>query len=338
MKVWQFINNSLQAGKDIMLLYVVKSEGSSPGRQGFKMAVNVNGDFVGTIGGGIMEHKLVELSKDLLGKGMDGQSKKVQLKQQYHDKAQAKYQSGMICSGEQLIAFVPLNKTDLPTIEKIVLLLNSPAEQHNSNVSLNTRIVLSQQGLFIESIDKGSPFIDFTEGNNWKYSESLIQQKRIHIFGGGHVGLALSKVMRLLDYWVIVYDDRADLNTMETNEDAHQKHVLDYAKVNEYMDSRESDCVAIVTFGYRSDKTVLKQLYKNKYAYIGMMGSDAKIETLYKELEEEGITRKELAHVHAPIGMDIYSKNTMEIAISIAGQIIKEQNKNLPTGRNYSNE
>ena len=39
MDVREFIQGKLFDNIQVMLLYVVKSEGSSPGRQGFKMAV-----------------------------------------------------------------------------------------------------------------------------------------------------------------------------------------------------------------------------------------------------------------------------------------------------------
>ena len=66
MDVWEFIDNKLSANIDVMLLYVLESEGSSPGRKGFKMAVAADGDLYGTIGGGIMEFKLVEKARSLL--------------------------------------------------------------------------------------------------------------------------------------------------------------------------------------------------------------------------------------------------------------------------------
>ena len=113
MKVWQFIYDSLQQNKTVMLMYVLQGSGSSPGRQGFKMAVNSDGDFCGTIGGGIMEHKLVEWSKELLAKG----ETQVHTKRQHHDKDGAKDRSGMICSGEQLMAFVPLSENDLASVK-----------------------------------------------------------------------------------------------------------------------------------------------------------------------------------------------------------------------------
>ena len=63
---WKLISSSLDKGIAVMLLYVLESSGSSPGRQGFFMAVNDAGDMEGSIGGGIMEHKLVEMAKEKL--------------------------------------------------------------------------------------------------------------------------------------------------------------------------------------------------------------------------------------------------------------------------------
>ena len=63
---WQLIHQSLQQKLQVMLLYVLESKGSSPGRQGFMMAVNENGQMCGSLGGGIMEFKLVELAKKML--------------------------------------------------------------------------------------------------------------------------------------------------------------------------------------------------------------------------------------------------------------------------------
>lgn len=326
MKVWQFIYDSLQQSKTVMLLYVLQSSGSSPGRQGFNMAVNSDGDFCGTIGGGIMEHKLVEWSKELLAKG----ETQVHVKQQHHNKEGAKDQSGMICSGAQLMAFVPLSGNDLSSVKCIL------ACYRHVNSTSPYKLILSKNGLGVSQNHDDTLTRNYFENPSWEYHEILQVQNIIHIIGGGHVGLALSQVMAMLDYFVIIYDDRADLNTMKMNTFAHKQHILDYKDLGKKMNSQAQDCVAIVTFSYRSDKVVLEQLYQQPFAYIGMMGSDSKIDTLYAELAEAGISKLDIQHVRAPIGLPIFSKNTMEIAISIAGEIIKEKNKNLPTGRKYS--
>ena len=62
------------------------------------------GKCYGTIGGGIMEHKLVEKAKAI----MLTADTRVTVQHQFHDKEKTKDQSGMICSGSQVNAFIPL--------------------------------------------------------------------------------------------------------------------------------------------------------------------------------------------------------------------------------------
>jgi hypothetical protein len=67
--LWQFISTRLKTRQGVILLSVAASAGSSPGRPGFKMAVDETGAMAGSIGGGIMEVKLVELAKEQLKNG-----------------------------------------------------------------------------------------------------------------------------------------------------------------------------------------------------------------------------------------------------------------------------
>ena len=90
--------------------------GSGPGRQGFFMAVNANGEMAGSIGGGIMEHKFVELAKEKLS----DKRTRSQIKKQLHDKSAAKDRSGMICSGEQTVLIYPVSREDEEVISAII--------------------------------------------------------------------------------------------------------------------------------------------------------------------------------------------------------------------------
>ncbi len=53
--LWNFIHKTISSDKKVVLLTVAESSNSSPGRQGFKMAVSEDAEMIGTIGGGIME-------------------------------------------------------------------------------------------------------------------------------------------------------------------------------------------------------------------------------------------------------------------------------------------
>src|ERR1700712_751207 len=113
--VWKLISDSLSRDIPVMLLYVLESSGSSPGRQGFCMAVNLNGEMEGSIGGGVMEHKFVEMVKEQLHHNAGLLS----VRKQVHDKTAA-HQSGMICSGDQTILLYQVRATDADVVTKIL--------------------------------------------------------------------------------------------------------------------------------------------------------------------------------------------------------------------------
>jgi xanthine dehydrogenase accessory factor len=321
MSVWKFIQDKLTAAQNVMLLYVLESEGSSPGRQGFKMAIAADGEIFGTIGGGIMEHKLVEKAKTMLQQN----ETVVLLMRQHHDKEHAKDQSGMICSGNQLNAFIPIAASHpLSTIETIL---------KNQRANNPTFIQLSPNGL--QLVDEAATGLQYNTDEDWVYSEAINQQTVIHIIGGGHVGLALSELMNFLGFYIKLYDDRPELNTLAANSFAHEKHIINYDSIAGHFINTENDCVVIMTIGYRTDKTVLKQLISKPIFYLGMLGSDHKIKMLLQELEAEGFASRLLQNIHTPIGINIFSKTTKEIAVSIAAEIVREKNKDQPTGRNY---
>ena len=321
MDVWKFIPDKLAAAQAVMLLYVLDSEGSSPGRSGFKMAVAADGTICGTIGGGIMEHKLVEKAKAML----QNNEMEILLMRQYHDKQHTTDQSGMICLGNQLNAFIPVTQADEQIIETI--LQEGPYT-----------IQLSPKGLSIhESVpaDKNHS-LQFKSNEDWLYNEKINQRPVIHIIGGGHVSLALSELMCFLGFYSKVYDERPELNTILQNFFANEKIIVPgYENLGEYITDCEKDYAVIMTVGYRTDKIALQQLLKKEFYYLGMMGSEHKIETLMNELKAEGVAEEALKKVFTPIGVNIYSKTTPEIAVSIAAEIIREKNREQPTGRSY---
>ncbi|TCJ19617.1 XdhC/CoxI family protein [Flaviaesturariibacter flavus] len=321
MNTWLFIRDKLNESVPVLLLWVLQSEGSSPGRRGFKMAVAADGNTSGTIGGGIMEHKLVEKARSLIRAGQSS----VFLQEQYHDKQHSRDQSGMICSGSQVVAFLPLQPADVPLVDKLL---------HAFSESRRARVHLTPQGLALKDTDR-----EATEGlllrseEDWDYTETIDQRPVVHIIGSGHVGLALSQQMAMLGFYVKLYENRPDLNTFVDNAFAHEKIVVDYERIDESIGDAPADYVVIMTFGYRDDKIVFRRLLHRKFFYLGMMGSESKIVTLMRELEQEGIPPEAWQHCHVPIGLPIYSKTAPEIAVSIAAEIIREKNRDLPTGR-----
>ena len=299
---YKSVYNLLQIEPKAILMVVIANEGSSPGRKGFKMLVTQN-QMHGTIGGGIMEHKLVEYAQSLLEKSNFIPF----IKHQIHDKSASTDQSGMICSGRQTIAFYALNSDSLTWID---LILNSE----------NGKISYSENGIHVNAA---------TSAREWEFLEPISLPNQVFIIGGGHVGLALSEVLSRLDFEIHLLDHRENLNTMEANSFVHSKQIVEFESIERYIPETENTYIVIMSFGYRTDDIIIRCLLGRKYKFIGMLGSQEKMKTLYKNLLADGFTQEQLDQVHAPIGLDIKSETPAEIAISVAAQLIQIKNKGL---------
>jgi xanthine dehydrogenase accessory factor len=295
------------AGK-VVLMVVIQSNGSSPGRTGFKMWVTET-DMSGTIGGGIMEHKLVEYAKTLLQK----EDWKPFLKKQLHSKEASKDQSGMICSGEQMIAFYLLNDSDLTWL----LAVRNGTEK---------TIMFSQNGISLETELRSSISSEIADENTWQLKETLQSVNKVFVIGGGHVGRALCEVLSFLDFEIHQLDHRASLNTMENNPFAVHKSVVDFNEIDQHIPEGPDVYVVIMSFGYRTDEIILRRLLGKKFRYIGMMGSKNKVKMLFDQFSSEGIDLSLFKDLHTPIGIDIKSETASEIAISVAAELIKVKN------------
>ncbi|WP_020601540.1 XdhC family protein [Spirosoma spitsbergense] len=319
--IWQLIHKSRQQRQPVTLLYVLESHGSSPGRQGFLMAVNAGGEMAGSIGGGIMEHKFVELAKDTLRQNQpDLTNSQPAIRTQYHDKNAAHNQSGMICSGDQTILLYPIQPGDSAAVQAVITCL----EQHKNGL-----LELSPAGIRFTPNQLPDADYQFTKRseNDWLYRERIGYKNQLYIIGGGHCALALSELMSRMDFYVRVFDDRPDLYTMALNDTAHEKIVVaDYSELSELIPPGRHQYVVVMTMGYRTDDLVVRALLGNEFAYVGVLGSKTKVEKLLAAYRSEGFDEAWLKRMHAPIGMAINSQTPEEIAVSIAAEIIQVKN------------
>lgn len=304
----------------VMLLYVLESEGSSPGRQGFFMAVNKHGGMEGSIGGGIMEHKFVEMAKEKLqtaNKNEEGLS----IRKQIHDKAAGKNQSGMICSGEQTNFLYLMRADDRVPVENIIKCLS---ENNHGLLELSSHgFSFSENFIGVENF-----CFQFDSDERWFYQEKIGYKNTLFIIGAGHCALAFSRIMSTMDFYIHLFDTRADLHTMIQNEHVHHQQVVkDYTELKDLIPSGKNHFVVVMTIGYRTDETVIKTLLSKEFRYFGLLGSAKKTKKLVDDLGKQGLPQERLDKIHAPIGFAINSQTPEEIAISIAAEIIQVKNK-----------
>lgn len=315
MNIWNFIADKLKDNHSLYLMIVTKASGSSPGKQGFKMAVCDDGSMHGSIGGGAMEYELVEECKSMLLAG----TYTTFIKKQEHNEGAAD-SSGMLCSGKQIVAFKPIIHTDKEIIKNIIQCVDTNKKQ---------ALFLNQENFGLVKYDDNAitGYINNADGS-WEYNEIIGTKNTIYIIGSGHVGYAMTKQFSNLDFHIVLFDNREGLGMFEENSFAHEKKIIDYANIDSYIPEGNSSYVVIMTSKHSNDKEVLGLLLGKKFKYLGLMGSKAKVSKFKKLLLNEGFTEDDFNNLHAPIGLPINSITPDEIAVSIAAEIIKVKNQN----------
>lgn len=161
------------------------------------------------------------------------------------------------------------------------------------------------------------------------YIEPICPLKKLYIFGAGHIGRALAKFAKEVDFAITLFDPREGI--------FQDKEFSDYTCINQdYFKAidntvfdENTNCV-IVTPKHSFDEDILAIIAKKPNAYIGMIGSTRKVDLLKKRfLEEKILSKKELDNVDMPIGIKFAAETPQEIAVSIIAKLIDVRNSEI---------
>ena len=147
------------------------------------------------------------------------------------------------------------------------------------------------------------------------------------LFGGGHVGHALVRVLSPLPFALLWIDSRDGVfpDDMPGNVTCEHSDPVEAAVHTLVPQSR----VLIMSFSHAEDLEVLAACLKRQrqhadLPYIGLIGSNTKWATFRSRLQARGFTPGELAHVTSPIGVPgIDGKEPEVIAIAVAAQLLQ---------------
>lgn len=153
--------------------------------------------------------------------------------------------------------------------------------------------------------------------------EPQAARERLVLVGAGHCARGIARLAAECGMHVTVLDDRAEL-AAEIPE-AHRT-VTD-VRAPEFIGSREwgaSDALVMVSRNFEIDREALAAaLLIPAIGYVGMIGSVRKVQRVFDELRQRGITDDQLARVFAPIGLDIGADSPEEIAVSVVAEILQ---------------
>ncbi|MBN1300102.1 MAG: XdhC family protein [Melioribacteraceae bacterium] len=175
-----------------------------------------------------------------------------------------------------------------------------------------------------EVINNGAEIVPMACNGEMKvYYETFGKTPNVFVFGGGHVGQALIKILSGIGYYVVLIDNREEYADKNTNPLANKIILNDYQKYADEFEPPENSFVLLLTHGHKYDYEVLRTLIlrKLKLKYIGVIGSKSKAAKMRKDLKKDLSFTFDESIIHSPIGLKIGGDSAAEIAISIAAEM-----------------
>lgn len=307
---YQQLATVLQQGP-VVLATVVKVQGSVPREVGAMMLLCSDGSTIGTIGGGAGEASIIEHARHVLVTG-EKQGVNIDLSGNLQHTKQG------ICGGKMHV-----------WLERW---------QGESALALADAIVASLQAgqdrvLMMPFAPARSPYLaapgsSLATPDSPAFMTPLFPPPTLLIVGAGHVAVPLAHMAHLIDFRVVVQDDRPEFANQQRFPDATVL-AQPIATAVTALNTVAPLYVALVTRGYQHDLAALKVLLPQSPHYIGMIGSEKRVKTVLQALQQEGISgmapslvAAQLERIYAPIGLPLGALTPAEIAVSICAELI----------------
>lgn len=159
------------------------------------------------------------------------------------------------------------------------------------------------------------------------YIEPIMKKKKLYIFGAGHTGQSLAKYASDFDFVVVLIDNRKEYIEACRVAEVYKMH-LPYQQALETLPFDESTFICIMTYSHPIDRDILGFCLKKPRAYLGMIGSQRKVEITKKMfIENLAISSEEMERIDMPMGIDIRAEGPEEIALSILSKMVSVKNK-----------
>ena len=149
---------------------------------------------------------------------------------------------------------------------------------------------------------------------------------KVIIVGAVDISMYLIDFAKNLNFEIIIVDPRGYFVSKERF--PNTKIINKWP--NEAFDEIETNSnTALVTLTHdpKIDDPALKYALKNKFFYIGALGSKKTHEKRCSRLVESGFKKVELEKINGPIGIKLGGKSPSEIALSIISQLVSEKYK-----------
>ena len=280
----------LDSGTPAVWVCVSDAKGSVPRERGAMMVVTAQRAW-GTVGGGHLELKSIEVAREMLALNVEKATRR------HFPLGPA---LGQCCGGAVDVALIPVHEIDRAALAQLQMI-----EQHGG------RFVVERV------LDTGAQLVMPLDFDPWS----------IWVFGAGHVGQAIVQVLATLPCQVVWIEGRdamlpehvpSNVRVVETDDPAGEACAI-----------LSNADVLVLTHSHALDLDICLELIKrDDLAYIGLIGSKTKGATFKRRFEQRGYSGAAIARINCPIGQPhLTSKHPGVIAVGVAADLIERRQK-----------
>ena len=158
------------------------------------------------------------------------------------------------------------------------------------------------------------------------FVETYIRPIKVIIVGAVHIAQYLVDYAKSLNFEISIIDPRGYFAT--------EQRFPDLKIINKWpedafkeIETNENSALIALTHDPKIDDPALQHALKNKFYYIGALGSKKTHENRCQRLKDAGFSEAEINSIHGPIGIKLGGKSAPEIALSIIAQLVAETYK-----------
>lgn len=144
---------------------------------------------------------------------------------------------------------------------------------------------------------------------------------QLYLFGAGHVGKAVCRVLAESVFRIHLIDDRPEQLYSDRVPAPVLRHQGCEAFLADFAGDAENGYAAIFTHSHDLDCDVARQLAVKPLRYLGLIGSHAKWHSIRQQLLAHGLSEADVGRITCPMGNKIGNGPT-EVAVSLAAEIL----------------
>jgi xanthine dehydrogenase accessory factor len=321
---WPLAVCRLLEGREAAVVRVLVAEvrGSSPREAGACMLVSRAG-IHGTIGGGNLEWQAMEAAQSLL---LATTHSPVALRRLVLGR-----ELGQCCGGVVQLWLERFTPLDLPLLRRAAALASA-----GGCAAIISE--LSGEGSVRRRLQAGPapahpPVQLSVDGERTLLIESVATAHAVlWLYGAGHVGQALIRVLAELPFEVTWIDSRAELLPAGLPGNVHP--LCPQAPLNTVPLAPAAARFLVMTHDHALDYALCRAiLERGDFAWLGLIGSKSKGARFRSRLERDGLTPEAIRRLVCPIGVEgVESKWPAAIAVGVAAQLLRSPEHSLGAG------